>query len=93
MEDSVAKGDGGPILKNGIVGLFLLLNAVAVFSVVNPWVSDWRAHGITVLLVEAAFLLLIGLPRVAYQVFWKKKTFRRSLSDSVEAVMGWLSYF
>ena len=93
MEDSIAKGDGGPILKTGIVGLFLLLNAVVVFSAVNPWVTDWRAQGITVLVVEAAFLLLIGLPSVAYEVFWKKKTFRKSLSDSVEPIMGWLSYF
>ncbi len=93
MEDRIATADGGAILKTGIAGLFLLLNAVAVFSAVNPWVSDWRVQGITVLVVEAAFLLLIGLPSVAYQVFWKKKTFRRSLSDSVEAVMGWISYF
>jgi hypothetical protein len=39
------------------------------------------------------FFLLIGLPVILYQIIWKKKSFKQSLSDSVKAVLDFISHF
>ena len=44
------------MMKMGILGIFLVVNAVAIFCVFNPWTSDWQGSGITVLVVEAVAL-------------------------------------
>ena len=79
------------MMKMGIYGIFLVVNAVAIFCVFNPWTSDWQGSGITVLVVEAVALPLIGLPVVIYQMTRKKKTFRQSLADAVAAEMDFLA--
>ena len=73
--------------------IFLAVNAVAIFCAVNPWFQDWHNAGIVVLVVEAAFLILIGLPAVCYQMIWHKKTLKQSLNDSVKYVLDLVSYF
>jgi len=78
-------------MKMGIFGIFLVVNAVAIFCVINPWTSDWQGQGITVLVGEAVALFLIGLPVVIYQMTRKKKTFRQSMSDTINAVMDFLT--
>ena len=42
--------------------VFLLANAAAVVGIVNPWWPAWQASGAVFLVLEATFLLLIGLP-------------------------------
>lgn len=81
------------MLKTGISGLFLLVNAVAVFCAFNPWIPDWQDQGITVLAFEAVFFILIGVPVLLYQVIWKKKSFKKSVSDSLRAIMDFISSF
>jgi hypothetical protein len=74
----------------GVLGIFLLVNAVALFCVFNPWIKDWAAQGIVLLVLEGIFLVLIGVPVFLYHFIGKKKTFRQSLSDSVESVLNFL---
>ena len=80
-------------MNNSVLTIFLVVNAVAIFCAVNPWFQDWQNAGIVVLVTEAAFLLLIGLPSVFYQMIRKKKTFKQSLNDSVKSVLDLVSYF
>ena len=76
--------------KMGVLCIFLLVNAVAFFCVFNPWIKDWAEQGIVSLVLEAVFLVLIGVPVFLYHFIGKKKTFGQSLSDSVESVLNFL---
>lgn len=80
-------------MQNSVLTIFLAVNAVAIFCAVNPWFQGWQNAGIVLLVVEAVFLLLIGLPSVFYQMIWKKKTLKQSLNDSVKYVLDLVSYF
>jgi hypothetical protein len=71
--------------------LFLLLNVVLLLCAFNPWTSAWQAQAITVLVVEAVLVGSIGLPAIVYQMVWRKKTFRQSLGDTIEAVLNVLA--
>ena len=79
------------MMKIGRFGLFLAVNALAIACVFNPWPPNWQGPGITVLVVEAVALPLIGLPVVIYQMTRKKKTFRQSLAGAVDTVMDFLA--
>ena len=79
--------------KVSIVGVFLILNVSILFLVLNPWATKWQGQGILILVLEGAFLLLIGIPVLLHQMIRKKKTFKQSLSDSLEAVLNFLSGF
>ena len=61
-------------MKTGILGLFLLTNTVALFCALNFWTPNWQQAGITVLVIEVVFLLLIGLPLFLHQMIWKRKS-------------------
>lgn len=76
--------------KIGVLSIFLLINTVAFFCVFNLWIKDWAAQGIVLLLLEAVFLVLVGVPVFLYHFIGKKKTFGQSLSDSVETVLNFL---
>lgn len=82
------------MIKNGILALLLLTNGVALFCVFNPWFEGWAAPGILFLVLEAAFLLLIGVPVFFYHFARRNKPLRQSLEDSVRTVMdalvGWV---
>jgi hypothetical protein len=80
------------MLKTSIFAVLFLFNTVAIFCAFNPWILDWQAQGITVLLFEAAFSILIALPVLLYQVIRHKKSFKQSFSDSVKAVMAFASH-
>jgi len=79
------------MLKTGIFGIFLLVNAVGIFCVFNPWIVDWQAQGITLLILEGVFFLVIGLPVFLYHFIRKKKSFKQSLADSVSTVLDFLA--
>jgi len=89
---AIAKSKGDPRLRTGILGVFLLANAIAAFCVFNPWITEWRELGITFLIFEVVFVVVIGLPVLLYQTVWKRKSLKTSLSDSVKAVMDFLSH-
>ena len=81
------------MLKAGILGILMLANGVALFCALNPWLESWRDQGHLFFLFEAAFLVLVGVPVLIYQMVWKGKSFRQSLSDSVQVVLDFLSHF
>lgn len=74
-----------------IFTVFLLCNAVLVFLIVNPWVTQWHGQAIGVVAIEIALLFFIGIPIILYQMIRLKKTLRQSLSDSLDAVLDFLS--
>ena len=80
-------------MKNGVLYIFVLLNATALFCAINPWITDWQNIGFLVLVLEAALVLLVGVPVLFYQTIVKKKTFKQSLTDSVDKIMAFVSYF
>ena len=71
--------------------VFLTINALIVFFALNPWITDWRDQGILILVFEAVFIVIIGIPVFLYQMIRKKKTFRQSLSGSLDAVLDFIS--
>jgi len=78
-------------VKTGIVALALLVNAVALFCVVNPWVTAWQGAGIVVLAVEAAAVVAIGAPVFFYRVIREKKPWRQSLEETMRLLMDFLA--
>ncbi len=79
--------------KAGILWIFALINAALLFLALNPWITTWQGQALAVLVIEVALLVVIGIPVLLYQMIFKKKTFRQSLSDSLGAVMDFLSGF
>ncbi len=79
--------------KTGIICIFVLINAALLVLAVNPWITTWQGQALTVLIIEVVFLVVIGIPVLLYQMIFKKKTFRQSLSESLDAVLDFLSGF
>ena len=79
--------------KTGILCIFVLINAALLILALNPWITTWQGQALMVLVIEVALLVVIGIPVLLYQMIFKKKTFRQSLSDSLDAVMDFLSGF
>jgi Flp pilus assembly protein TadB len=73
--------------------VFLTINALILFFALNPWITDWRDHGILILVFEAVFIFIIGIPVFLYQMIRKKRTFKQSLSGSLDAVLDFISNF
>ena len=74
-------------MKKGVFAVFLLVNAVALFCAFNPWIAEWRDHGIILLVVETIFLALIAAPVCIYRFTHRRKSFTKSLDDSLRNVM------
>ena len=83
--------EGFGMSKIAVLGIFFLVNAVALFCVFNPWIKDWAAQGTVLLVLEAVFFILIGVPVFLYHFIRNKKAFGQSLSDSVESVLNFLA--
>ena len=79
--------------KAGILLVFVLVNAALLFLALNPWITTWQGQAQMVLIIEVIFLVIIGLPVLLYQMIVRKKTFRQSLSDSLDTVLDFLSGF
>ncbi len=79
--------------KTGILCIFVLINAALLVLALNPWITTWQGQALMVLIIEAVFLVVIGIPVLLYQMIYRKKTFRQSLSDSLDAVLDFLSGF
>ena len=80
-------------MKQGIFFVVLLANAVALFCVSNPWFEDWVTQGIVFFVLEAASLLLIGVPVFIHHLR-KGLAPREALAASMDSVMnvlaGWV---
>jgi len=72
------------------VRITLLANLGLVLLALNPWYREWSEHAFVVLALEAAALVIVGLPVTLFQVFVRKKTFRQAVADSIDAVMDFL---
>ena len=79
--------------KAGILLIFVLVNAALLVLALNPWITTWQGQAQMVLIIEVIFLVIIGLPVLLYQMIVRKKTFRQSLSDSLDTVLDFLSGF
>ncbi len=79
--------------KTGILCIFVLINTTLLVLALNPWITTWQGQALMVLIIEAVFLVVIGIPVLLYQMIYRKKTFRQSLSDSLDAVLDFLSGF
>lgn len=77
--------------RHHIIFVFLAINGALLFFALNPWLADWQGQALVVLLIEAGLLLLIGIPVLLYQMLVRKKSFKRSLSDSLDTVLDFLS--
>jgi hypothetical protein len=78
-------------MKIGALSVFILANTVAIFCLVNPWISDWQTTAIIFFVIEAALLLLVGIPLFLYRLLHQKLSFRRSLVDSLESVLDFIT--
>ena len=79
--------------KNNIIIVFLIINALILFFALNPWITNWSDHGILVLIFEVVLIIIIGIPVLLYQMIRNRKTLRQSFSDSLNAVLDFLSSF
>ncbi len=69
----------------------VVANVFILFFAINPWIVTWSREAITLLVLEAGALVIIGVPVILFQVLVRKKTFRQSMRDSFEAVMDFLA--
>jgi hypothetical protein len=79
--------------RTAVLVLFTGLNLVLLCLALNPWLQVWRDQAIRVLLFEGLFMLLVGVPVLGHQMIIRKKTFRQSVTDSIDAVLGMLAGF
>jgi hypothetical protein len=79
------------VVKTGILTIALLVNAVALFCVFNPWIVAWQGQGLVVLVVEAAAVVVIGAPVFFYHFLHEQKPLRQSLEDTVRVMMDFLA--
>lgn len=71
--------------------IVLAANLFLLFFAFNPWFDAWAGQAVAAIVIELVLLVVVGLPMVLYQVVIRKKTFRQSVRDSVEAVMDFLT--
>lgn len=71
--------------------IVLVVNLLLLFLAFNPWFDAWAGQAIAVVVIELVLLVVVGLPVVLYQVVIRKKTWRQSIRDSIEAVMDFLT--
>lgn len=78
----------------GIILLFAAVNLLAAFCVVNPWIDTWRDIGILLLILEAVFGIVVGIPVFVYHRKRKNQSVSQSFGDTLRAVLdfitGWL---
>jgi len=89
--DQYGSREGKRVVKTGIFAMALLVNAVALFCIFNPWVADWQGQGIIVLVVEVTAVVVIGAPVFFYHFLRKQKPLRQSLEDTVRVMMDFLA--
>jgi formate-dependent nitrite reductase membrane component NrfD len=77
-------------MKKGILLVALLANIVALFCIFNPWFEDWMSQGIVFLVLEAVFLVLIGVPVFVHHLR-KGLSAREALAASMDSVMSFLA--
>ncbi len=77
-------------MSRGIFVVASLTNLVALACVVNPWSEGWAAAGVVFFVLEAAFLLLVGLP---VWIHHRRKGLpaRDALAASLDSVLGFLA--
>lgn len=63
------------------------VNVLLLFFAFNPWLDTWSGEAVAVVVIEALLLVVIGLPAVVYQMAVRKKSFKQSVRDAIEAVM------
>ena len=78
-------------MRNEVLWVWLLINAVALFLMVTPWFADWASQATVLLILEAVFFIVVGLPIFLHHFCRKNKPFKRSLSDSVQSVLDFLA--
>ncbi|WKZ33523.1 MAG: hypothetical protein QY316_03710 [Thermodesulfobacteriota bacterium] len=77
----------------GVFWVVLLLNALALFLAFNPWLREWAAQAIVLLVLEAAFLVIIGVPVFIYHLrkgLRPKEALAASLDSVVSFLSGWV---
>lgn len=77
-------------MKKGILLVALLANIGALFCAFNPWFEDWMSQGILFLVLEAVFLVVIGVPVFVHHLR-KGLSARAALTASMDSVMSFLA--
>ncbi|MEZ4598680.1 MAG: hypothetical protein R2940_02700 [Syntrophotaleaceae bacterium] len=77
-------------MKKGLLLVALLANIVALFCVLNPWFEDWMSQGIIFFVLEAVFLMLIGVPVFVHHLR-RGLSAREALAASMDSVMSFLA--
>jgi hypothetical protein len=77
-------------MRKGVFLAALLANVVALFCVFNPWFGDWKGLGIVFLVVEAVFVVFIGVPVFVHHLR-KGLSAREALAASLDTMMNFMS--
>gem|GEM_PF-1866102 len=73
-----------------ILGVFLLTNLVGLFCLVSPSAEFWRIHAICFFVIEAAFLVVAGVPIFLHHLIRKKRSVLESLTATVDTALEFL---
>lgn len=80
-------------MKHGIFLVALLANLVALFCILSPWFPQWSGSAIVFLVLEGAFLILIGVPVLVHHLR-KGLAFPDAIAATLRSVMdfmvGWV---
>jgi hypothetical protein len=80
-------------MKQGFFLVLALVNAVALFCVFNPWFEGWATQGSVLLVLEALFLLLIGVPVFIHHLrrgLPPRQALAASLDLALNFLEGWV---
>lgn len=79
------------LLKTGIFGVVLLANLVALFCIINPWFDGWQRQGYVLVVIEAVFTVVVGVPVFFYHYMRKKKPLRQSITATLQTIIDFLA--
>lgn len=85
-----AAREGVAGMKTSIFFILFLANLVALLCLINPWFEEWANAAIVFFILEAVFLLLIGVPVFVHHMR-KGLSPRQALTASLDSVMGFMS--
>jgi hypothetical protein len=95
VDEAAGRGDASETPRSrrklGSLAVLGLVNAVALACFLHPWLARWQREAHLLLLVEVVVLAVGAGPIFLYHYAAKKKGVRRSVEDTAQTIVDFLS--